>query len=95
MPQPGRELGRVSPHAYAEAELGFGPQMADFRAANLNPFLRGTDRGLGLAQLPATCVPTSPSLQVLGTGPDHACSQVRGRAIQGFSSLHEGKCWPS
>lgn len=59
--------------------------MADFRTANLNPFLRGTDRGLGLTQLPATCVPTSVSLQVLGTGPDHVCSQTRDWAIQGFS----------
>lgn len=79
---------RSVPHTSAEAELELGPQTADFRAANPNPFLRGTDRGLGLTQLPATCVPTSVS---------HACSQAAsGPGHSGLQfPLYESKCWLS
>lgn len=73
------------PHTYAEENWGLGPKWLTSELPTSTHSSVEQTEAWGLTQLPATCVPTSVSLQVLGTGPDHVCSQTRDWAIQGFS----------
>lgn len=66
---------------------------AQFRAAFANPFLCAINRDLGQSQPLAICVPTSVSLNVLGTSPGSVCSQAAlDRPFKLQSPLNESQC---